>query len=455
MAVEERPVPRFTRSAIEYLDFGAGPEGTVVFAHGFRDSAQGWVPVGRELGTHGYRVLAVQRRAAPARVADSGQLLEIYAEQVLDVVEAATSAGERVVVAGQSMGAAVAELAAVRLGSRLQRLVLITPAPLGGTPLPSEVLTTFQAAAQVTDPEAVGTGKFNMCVNTDADTQRRLVMSTPLENPAAILQSLSSWVGGHEAGRRPSPVAVPTLLVTTDDQFFTEDTLCRQVAPRFEQIRVEAVHGAGHYPHLERPVELAELIARFLSASTPETTVETRTPFEEQVVTPTASGGLDEVFQELTSWFFDQYFPRWVSVGNGTSAEGPEFILQFWGCPLHVSAPQITMWITEPQGVLDLLEMNQKPLRDAGYTHTVIADSRVTVFHSNGAAIDAIWSRRATDDTEIQRAAVHFELARSVDGWRVVGIQTSDTTMSALDRLWPPHRLDYGGSPQREERCRA
>jgi hypothetical protein len=167
-------------------------------------------------------------------------------------------------------------------------------------------------------------------------------------------------------------------------------------------------------------------------------------------VESTASSSLDEVFEEVTSWFFDDYFPRWVSVCNGTSAEGPEFILQFWGCPLHVSAPQINMWVTAPQGVLDLLEMNQKPLREAGYTHTVIADSRVTVFHSNGAAIDAIWSRRATDDTEIQRVAVHFEIARSDDGWRVVGIQTSDTTMSSLDWLWRPHRLAHDGSPGRQ-----
>ncbi|MGH3560348.1 MAG: alpha/beta fold hydrolase [Mycobacterium sp.] len=278
MAVDERPVPRFTRSGIEYLDFGAGPDGTVVFAHGFRDSAQGWVPLGRELVTRGWRVLAVQRKAAPAGVADSGQLLETYADQVLGVVEAATSAGERVVVAGQSMRGAVAELAALRLGSRVQRLVLITPAPLGGTPLPSEVLTTFEAAAQVTDPEAVGTGKLNMCVNTDADTKRRLIISTPEENPEAILQSLSSWTGGHEAGGRPSSVAVPTLLVTTDDQFFTEDMLRRQVAPRFKQIRIEAVHGAGHYPHLERPIELAGLIAGFQSTSTSDTSVQIRTP---------------------------------------------------------------------------------------------------------------------------------------------------------------------------------
>src|SRR6516165_10879337 len=109
----------------------------------------------------------------------------------------------------------------------------------------------------------------------------------------------------------------------------------------------------------------------------------------------------EEVHEEVTSWFFDDYFPRWVSVGNGTSVEGPEFILQFWSCPLHVSTPQINMWVTEPQRVLDLLDINQKPLRDAGYSHTVIADSRVTVFHSNGAAIDAICSWRETAATEI------------------------------------------------------
>ena len=273
MPPSDAPATRFTGSGIEYLDFGDGPHGTVVFAHGFRDSAQGWVPVGRELVTSGWRVLAVQRKAAPAWLADSGQLLEIYADQVLDVVEVAISAGERVVVAGQSMGGAVAELAALRLGSRVDRLVLITPAPLGGTPLPSQVRASFEAAAQISDPVMIGTGKLTLCVNTDADTKRRLIMSTPAEKPEAILQSLSSWVGGHQAGRERSSVAVPTLLVTTDDQFFTEDMLRQQVAARFKQIRIEALHGAGHYPHLERPTELAGLITQFLAAS-PESTVE-------------------------------------------------------------------------------------------------------------------------------------------------------------------------------------
>jgi hypothetical protein len=40
----------------------------------------------------------------------------------------------------------------------------------------------------------------------------------------------------------------------------------RPVPMRFNKIRIEAVH----YPHPERPVELAGLIARFPSASMPE-----------------------------------------------------------------------------------------------------------------------------------------------------------------------------------------
>jgi hypothetical protein len=156
---------------------------------------------------------------------------------------------------------------------------------------------------------------------------------------------------------------------------------------------------------------------------------------------------MTEVLEEVTSWFFDDYLPRWVSVGNGTSEEGPEFILQFWGCPLHVSTPQITMWVTEPEQVLALLEMNHKPLREAGYAHTVIADSRVTVFHSSGAAVDAIWSRRASDGTEIQCVAVHFELAKQAQGWRVIGIQTCDTTLSSLDQLWPMRQVDKRSKP--------
>lgn len=275
MTTSDAPATRFTGSGMEYLDFGGGPHGTVVFAHGYRDSARGWATVAHELVDRGWSTLAVQRKPAPQHIDDSGRLLDIYADQVVDVVETVSSAEERVVLAGQSMGGAVAELAASRVGSRAHGLVLITPAPLGGTPLPEEVRASFESAAQISDPVLIGTGKLTLCVDTTDETKRRLIASTPVESPEAILQSLSAWVGGHEQGRRSSSVTAATLLATTDDTFFTADLLRQQVALRFEQIRVEAVHGAGHFPHLERPAELAEVIAKFLQALAPSPTGET------------------------------------------------------------------------------------------------------------------------------------------------------------------------------------
>lgn len=40
---------------------------------------------------------------------------------------------------------------------------------------------------------------------------------------------------------------------------------------------------------------------------------------------------------EVTAWFFEDYLPRWAAVGAGTSPEGPEFIHDYWGTPMHIT----------------------------------------------------------------------------------------------------------------------
>jgi hypothetical protein len=155
--------------------------------------------------------------------------------------------------------------------------------------------------------------------------------------------------------------------------------------------------------------------------------------------------GLEDTLGEVTRWFFDDYLSRWMSVVNGTCQEGPEFILDYWGYPLHVSSPSINRWLTEPRDVTGMLAGTHARLREAGYTHTAVLDSRVTVFHPGGVAIEVIWSRRA-GETEIERLAVHFQAVRNQDGWRVVGIQTVDTSAQSLEEIWPIHR--GRGSPR-------
>ncbi|MFJ5725929.1 hypothetical protein [Streptomyces sp. NPDC093149] len=144
----------------------------------------------------------------------------------------------------------------------------------------------------------------------------------------------------------------------------------------------------------------------------------------------------DAVRTEVTHWFFDDYLPTWVGVGSGAIPRGPEFILDYWAAPLHISSPASREWLFDGDAVVAWLERSQTELRAEGYSHTVVPDRRVTVYHDAGAAVEAIRSRRRPDDSEIERLAAHFEVAREAAGWRVVGTQDVPTTADSLDAVW-------------------
>jgi glyoxylase-like metal-dependent hydrolase (beta-lactamase superfamily II) len=139
---------------------------------------------------------------------------------------------------------------------------------------------------------------------------------------------------------------------------------------------------------------------------------------------------------EVSRWFFDDYLALWIGVGAGTIAREPEFILDYWGVPLHWSDGLGTRWFLESPAVAALLEELQNRLRGDGYAYTAVPDQNVTVYHDNGAAIEVIWSRRRTNGTEIERVAAHFEVARGQAGWRVISIQATPTTGDSLNTVW-------------------
>ena len=143
------------------------------------------------------------------------------------------------------------------------------------------------------------------------------------------------------------------------------------------------------------------------------------------------------VRDEVSRWFFDDYLPIWVGVGAGTIVREPDFILDYWGAPLHWADDLGTQWFLDAPAVVALLLQLQGRLHGDGYAYTSVPDQRVTVYHDNGAAIEVIWSRRRTDGTEIERLAAHFEVARGPAGWRVIGLQATPTTNDSLNAVWP------------------
>lgn len=153
------------------------------------------------------------------------------------------------------------------------------------------------------------------------------------------------------------------------------------------------------------------------------------------------AASLASVEEEVRHWFFDVYFNHWVDVGSGVRKEGPEFVLEYWGTPMFVTAsePVISRWFMTGEEIVEFLVMQHKALKGAGYSHTKVPDKNIFVYNENGAAIDVIWSRQASDNSEIQRILVHFEVAKVEGVWKVVGIQSRKT-----DRLKDKNSINEG-----------
>lgn len=143
------------------------------------------------------------------------------------------------------------------------------------------------------------------------------------------------------------------------------------------------------------------------------------------------------VRDDVTQWFFDDYLRTWIGVGAGTTARGPEFILDYWSAPLYWSDEEGGRWLPDAPAVIAQLAELQTRLRAEGYAHTAVPDHRVTVYHRNGAAIEVIWSRLRADGTEIERVAAHFEISRGPRGWRILGVQATSMSGDSLNTIWP------------------
>ncbi len=60
----------------------------------------------------------------------------------------------------------------------------------------------------------------------------------------------------------------------------------------------------------------------------------------------------DMVRVEVRHWFFDEFVPTWVRVGSSAIARGPEFILDYWDAPLHISTPTSQEWLRDNDAII-------------------------------------------------------------------------------------------------------
>ena len=246
-------------------DSGVSAPGLILFVHGYMDGAEVWRRTIERLSLPGWLTEAVSLAPANTPLASSGELLESYAKQALEHAEQVSMLGSRVIIVGHSMGGQIAELLATRLAARVAGLVLVIPAPLGGTTLPSPVMSRFESRIGLTDVDEIKAGKRSLAVALDEEAQDILARTTMATKSYASFEQLRAWTGGHLAGRAASKVAAPLLMIATEDKFFTADMLAQE-ATRFRTFSVEKIGAAGHWPQLEQPEALAHLITRFVQS---------------------------------------------------------------------------------------------------------------------------------------------------------------------------------------------
>ena len=225
---------------------GRGPG--IVLLHGWGEGADTWRPLLAELAASGRRAIAVDlpgfgraSRLAPGAILP--QLDDFAAALVLEWGE-----GEPVVVAGSSLGGAIALRLAEQADLPLAGVVPVAPAGLEKP------------------------GWFDV---VERDPIIRRLLDMPIPVPVALVRSFSgpafrapklSHPQLPELAAAPfdlGAVACPVMLVWGARDRLIPHTGARNVLDALPDTRVKLIEGCGHSPQLEATEELLELLLEF------------------------------------------------------------------------------------------------------------------------------------------------------------------------------------------------
>ncbi|MGZ8178610.1 DUF6841 family protein [Williamsia sp. SKLECPSW1] len=149
---------------------------------------------------------------------------------------------------------------------------------------------------------------------------------------------------------------------------------------------------------------------------------------------------------ELLHWFFDEVLPRWDAIASGTSEHGDVGILTGFSAPsLLLATCDGNVRALAPHRVRRLVESQMLVMRIEDVSHILVPDSRVVAYGPASGALDILWSPRRTDGSELIRLAVHYDIARIDDAWRITAVHVVMTDAATLADVWTPtpsHEID-------------
>jgi pimeloyl-ACP methyl ester carboxylesterase len=237
------------------------PGPALLLLHGAGGSHLAWPGALRRLA--GRRVLALDLPGHGRSDPPGCRTMAHYAATVSAFI-AAVGAPE-IVLAGHSMGGAITLTVALRPPAALRGLVLMSVGPrmrvndalMGG------LLADFEAAAGF----IVDYG-FSAAPDELRHKTRQGLLATGVTTTFGDFLACSRF----DARAQLAGIALPALVIGGDDDRLTPPRQMDALAEGLPHARRAHVGGAGHFVMLERPDEVAALVAGFLAELTPSAT---------------------------------------------------------------------------------------------------------------------------------------------------------------------------------------
>jgi len=265
------------------LDNAVAP--LLVLIHGLGDEADSWRHLIPLVNSAGYRVLALDlpgfgRSAAPGRIN-----LKRHATAVLRLIEAAKIKPETpVFLVGNSLGALVAEAAAIKKPGLVKGLILLDgcipggPAKIGLIALAKLLFSRKWYRAYRSNQEGAWASLYSYYADLDSmsgadkDFLRERVMarvnSSSQERAFFATQQSLIWAYGfgfHRYARKIRLFKGKILLLWGEKDRIMPLSTAEPFKTLRDDIELRIITGAGHLPQQEKPADTVKFIAEFVN----------------------------------------------------------------------------------------------------------------------------------------------------------------------------------------------
>ena len=244
---------------VGYVEAGGG-EPPIIFIHGWCCDHTFFAPQAEYFST-ACRCLSVDLRGHHGLDAPSGSAaIPTHAADMVGLCEALEV--ERPIIAGHSMGGAIALEIAAQVPTLPLGLVLVDPS----FPIPSDALAQlagFVAALESPDYQTAARGfiEQNLFMPTDDETVRARVTEAMLDAPQDIMVSEMRSIVEWGASRQSHTWALPVINIHAGQPVADP----RSLGERCTNLETVNTPGVGHFNQLLAPDAVNEAMGRFLA----------------------------------------------------------------------------------------------------------------------------------------------------------------------------------------------